>query len=107
MLSLTASKALLHLEHCCKAPRLPVVVYHDHIGRSNKYGSKRHVGISGSSIKVLSDDTHATLHGGSGVKRTHNFQRHGRHRPAGTARTTASAGTARTTALHHLIISNI
>ena len=51
VLSLTASKALLHLEHCGKTPRLPVVVYDDHIWRSNKYGSKRHVGISGSSIK--------------------------------------------------------
>ena len=58
MLSLTASKALLHLEHRCKAQRLPVVVDDDHIWRSNKYESKRHVGISGSSIKVLSYDTH-------------------------------------------------
>ena len=61
MLSLTVSKALLHLEQCCKAPRLPVVIYDDHIWRSNKYGSKRHVGISGSSISVILQHTHATL----------------------------------------------
>ena len=58
VLWLTASKALLQLKHCCNAPRLPVVVYDDHIWGSNKCGSERHVGVSCSSIKLLSSRGH-------------------------------------------------